>query len=324
MTETDVPNPQPEPARRRSLAPLLAVLLVVAAVAALGLAARRDLLPHPAGAPVADDVAQLRQDVAALRQRVEDLEGRPSASPPADVQALAARLAALESGRPASAPEDVKGLGGRLAQLEKTAADAASLLHLADRVGAVEAKTRDLETRHASDAAMLLAVGQLRNAVDMAGPFDPELRAAAALAAKDAEALRLLEMLKPRAGAGIPVRATLTDRFTALEPAIIRAEMLPDNNGWWRQTLDRLMRVVTIRREDGNAEGGNAAAVAARAQAHLARGDLAAAAAECEQLTEGAARVAAPWLDDARARLTADRALSELTAHAVAALGARK
>jgi len=323
MTESDAPStPEAANKRRRLLLPFLVLLLVVAAAGIAGLLAWREIAPRPpaAAAPWADDVDRLRQEVAALRQRVQDLERNPAP----DLSALSARLAALEAARPATAPEDVKGIGGRLAQLERTSADAASLLHLADRVGVVEAKARDLEAHHASGAALLLAVGQLRAAVDQAGPFDAELRAVGALAGKDPATELPLSALKPRALSGIAARSTLADRFAALEPALIRSELLPAENGWWRQTLDRLMRVVTVRREDGSAEGGNAAAVAARAQAHLTAGDLAAAVGECEHLGEGPARVAAPWLDEARARLAADRALSELTAHAVAFLGARQ
>ena len=54
-------------------------------------------------------------------------------------------------------------------------------------------------------------------------------------------------------------------------------------------------------------------------------GDLfenAGAVAEVESLQGGPADQAANWLADARARLAADKAVSELTAHVVAAIGA--
>jgi len=306
---------------------LVAVPLLI--VAALGAAAltvwpRVERLLSGAG-DLAPQVEALRQDLAATRAQVADLAARPAALAAPDGQ-LERRLAAVEAAQSAVSPhlaEEVKALADRVAELQKTAADAAAVLRLADRLAKAEADLRELQARRSSAAAQLLAIGQLRAAVDQALPFDAEWRAVKALTLDDAEADRVLAPLKSLAQAGIPSRSTLVDRFDRLEPAIIRAESLPEGDGWWRQSLNRLMTVVTVRREDGDAEGAAAAAVVARTRARLVANDLAAAIAEAEHLTAGPAAVARPWLDDARARLVADQSLSELTAQAVAAIGAR-
>ena len=77
-----------------------------------------------------------------------------------------------------------------------------------------------------------------------------------------------------------------------------------------------------LTRFDGAEGGESPAAVVARAQAALAAGDLAQAVAELDTLTNGPAEQAAPWLTDAKARLAATGAVSDLTAHVVAAVGA--
>ncbi len=340
MTDSDPTPPDATPpgeaapaARRRRRWPwVAAVLLVVLAVAGGGGVAAwpwiaRMMEPPPAGPTVADlatEIATLNDQMAALRLRLGQVEARrpdlakgESGLEPR-VAALEAALAARPDSRLAG---EVKAQGDRLAAVEKTAADAATVLRLVDRIDKVEAAVHDLQARHGSAGALLLAVGQLRQAVDMALPFDAELRIVVALAPKPAEAAALVAPLRPRAAAGIPGRPALVARFTTLEPAIVRAEILPEGDGWWPRTLARLAALVSVRREDGDAEGQSAAAVAARVEARLAEGDLAAAVAEAGGLSGGPATVAAPWLDDARARLAADQALSQLAALAAAAAG---
>ena len=334
MTESDAQISPPTGATaptarpKRGAGPMIALFLLLVVIAALAAAA---LLAWPRlESLMAGDRPQieaLRQELAATRAQVADLASRPVAPAPVPDLELERRLAAVERTQPAAAPhlaEEVKALSERLTDVQKTAADAAAVLRLADRVAKVEGDLREVQARRSSAAAQLLAIGQLRSALDQALPFDAEWRAVKALSPDDAEASRVLTVLKPQAQTGIATRATLVDRFSRLEPAIIRAEALPAGDGWWRQSLNRLMTVVTIRREDGEADGSGAAAVVARVRARLAGNDFAAAIAEAEHLTDGPAAMAKPWLDESRARLAADQSLSELTAQAVAAIGARQ
>jgi hypothetical protein len=337
---SDVPAPDAPasdvPAKpRRRLPRIAAVVLVLLVAAAVGGVVAwpwlaEMLQPPPAGptsAELAGRIATLDNDLAALRLRLGQLENRQPPVAAANDAGLERRVAALEAAlaarpaAPAHLADDVKAQGDRLAVVEKNAADAATVLRLADRVDKAEAALRDLQSRRSSAGALLLAVGQLRQAVDMALPFDAELRAVKALAPPQAETEAALAALRPRAATGIPGRPALAARFTLLEPAIVRAEVLPDGDGWWPRTLNRLMTLVTVRREDGSAGGDGAAELAARAEARLAEGDFAAAVAEAGHLTGGPQAVAAQWLDDARARLAADQALTELAAGAIASSG---
>ncbi len=343
IAEPDVP--EPEAAKGRSWMPVAAAVAVmmVAGAAALVWSEMRpemDLPPSPVlpgvshlPSPPSAAGGDLAAELAATRDRLHALEARlavPSQAP-VELAPLENRLAQAETALralqaqpqvPAKLVEEVEGLGKAVAELKRTSADAAAVLRLADRVEKVEAGFRDMQARRSSAAALLLAVGQVREAVAAALPYDGELRALKVLAGGNAEMAAPLETLKARAATGIPTLPVLTARLTAQAPTIIRAQVLPEQQGWWRQTLDRVASLVTIEREDGNAAGTSPAAILARAQAALVVGDLPAAAAEIEGLSGGPAEQAAPWLADAKARIAANKALSELTAQVVAAVGA--
>ena len=225
-------------------------------------------------------------------------------------------------------PADLTAMQERLNRLEHNGADAASVLRLVDRIDRLEAGLRALENRRKGDAAPLLAITLLKEAVDKGGAFDLELHSLKLLAPDDAEVDAAVTRLRPLAASGIPALDTLTSRLHGLDGAIIRAEWMPADTedgltGWRRRVLERLMQVVTLRREDGEAEGTNAPAILARAEADLARADLADAVREMQGLSTQAAAIAKPWTNDAQARLDADRILSGLAAQAIASAGAK-
>lgn len=345
IAEPDVPESEAEAVKGRSWMPVAAAVAVmmVAGAAALVWSEMRPEMDLPQS-PVLPGVShlpspptaaggELAAELAATRDRLHALEARlavPSQAP-VELAPLENRLAQAETALralqaqpqvPAKLVEEVEGLGKAVAELKRTSADAAAVLRLADRVEKVEAGFRDMQARRSSAAALLLAVGQVREAVAAALPYDGELRALKVLAGGNAEMAAPLETLKARAATGIPTLPVLTARLTAQAPTIIRAQVLPEQQGWWRQTLDRVASLVTIEREDGNAAGTSPAAILARAQAALTVGDLPAAVVEIEGLSGGPAEQAAPWLADAKARIAANKALSELTAQVVAAVGA--
>jgi hypothetical protein len=274
--------------------------------------------PTPAPAPV-PELAQLRAELDATRDRLTALEARVGrlAETPQPSAAATPQL-------PPRLAEEVDALGRQLADLKRTAADSGAVLRLADKVEQLDGAVRELATRRSSGAALLLATAQLREAIDRGMPFDAELRGLRALAPQDDDVAKVAEALKARSAAGIPTRAVLEHRFDALAPQIVRAEALPTAEGWWRQAANRLLSLVVIRREDGAEAGDGAAAVVARAGQRLRQDDLGGAARELGVLTGAPAEVAAPWMADALARLGADHATSELTAHAVALTGAGK
>lgn len=346
--EAGAEAPPAAPKPKSSWGGLVALVVLLLAVAAAAVTFPRwvERLPalfsgSPASSPQretatpAGDMEMLRAELAATRERVRHLESRLSQLPESQSVAGAAsadRVAALENAVralerqpqiPARLAEDVDALGRQVAELKKTSADAAAVLRLADRIEQAEAGLRDMQSRRSSGAALLLAVGQLREAVNRGHSYDAELRALRALAPQDEAVVQAADVLKDRAAAGIPVRAALAERFEVLAPQVVRAEMLPQADTWWRETLNRLLSLVTVRREDGSAAGDGAAAVVARAKGRLDQNDLSGAARELGRLTGGPAEAAGPWVADARSRSSAEGVLSELTAHTLALVGTR-
>ena len=291
-----------------------------------------------------------RADAARLDARIAALETRPAPSPPPPdrriaplverVEALSGRLAALEgapaparapSGAPSgeSSAEAAAALGRmteRIARLE-AALEAAGDPRLAEKVESAGARVDGIEAelkrlaaaeRTRKGDALLLAVGQLREAA--AGPraFDAELQLVLKAAGGDAGIEDAAGLLAAVAAAGIPTRAALENRFPALAAKAAQSALAPEDGDWLDRTASRLSRVVTIRRVGEGAEQGEGAlAVIARAESRLAAGDLAAAAAALDGLDGAPGKAFDDWRKAAAARAAADAAIARLSRRAV-------
>jgi hypothetical protein len=78
---------------------------------------------------------------------------------------------------------------------------------------------------------------------------------------------------------------------------------------------------ISIRRIGADVPGDEPGAVLARAEAAMQQGDLAAAIKEVETLPATSRNAFAGWLDDARARASANDTLSKLESTVLASLG---
>ncbi|HLN22915.1 MAG TPA: mitofilin family membrane protein, partial [Patescibacteria group bacterium] len=209
--------------------------------------------------------------------------------------------------------EDLTRLNGAIDGLRRAMPPEGTILRLAERAEQAEKAVRDVAAQQQSAQALLLVVGQLREAIDRGDPYDIELRAARRIA--PAEEAPSLDALTASASTGVARRDALVADFPALASAIVRAEFAPDGN-FWQRALNKLTALVNIRRIDGT--GADTAAIVARAEARVKDGDLAKAVQELSALQGAPAQVAAPWLKSAGARVAADRTLSQLAATAAA------
>lgn len=267
--------------------------------------------PPPDLAPLLREIESLKASVATLDQ------ARPETPAPAvdmaaieaqtraALQPLGSRLDALEARLQASGTES-KGLGD-------------SLQALGTRIATIEA-TRTEGDAMGRRAALIVGLQLLRSAVERGAPFVAELTAARALGAEAAG----LQPLEAAASAGLPTRAQLAQRFTALAPALMRAApQAPAAGGGLIDRLAASAQGLVRVRPVGETAGDDAGATIARAEAKLARGDLAGALADVEKLPAPVLAAAKDWVAEARARLAADNALQGLTSQALAALGSR-
>jgi uroporphyrinogen-III synthase len=312
------------------------------------------LLPAPAASATAaletqmtllrNKLTTVQGEVRALQSRVGVLEQTPKAMPapasdpstPANTTAepapmamagkLDQRLSALETmlnGRHGTMVEMVQTLRQDLDELKASRATASALLTLSDRVNGLESAVEKAVSRQDRALAFLLAVGQLRAAIEGGRGFDDELKTVQAMAPADLDVAAQVTGFAGHALSGVPTLTHLQQSFAPLGAQVIRASALPDETAdWWNRTVDRLLTVITIRRIDGDAVGSGPAAVVSRAEALLNAGSLAEAVAEMSALTGAPAEAASAWMSQAQARLAADKALNALTGTALAALTA--
>ncbi len=266
-----------------------------------------------AQAAAAERVAALASAVEALRSS----QGEAAATKAALTQ-LKQRvdtIAAQSSAGAATATAETQKIQQELAQSRAENQD------LGDRLAAVQHQVQAQGNADRNGSVLVLALLQLREAVEAARPFAAEYAAFKDAAAGDPDLTAAAEPLSDAAGSGVASLAALRHGLTDLAAQITTAaKPTAGKLRWWREALDRLQGLVTIRHVGGKAETGPEAAIAA-AQAALAQNDLAGAVEPVEGLTGADAEAARPWLRLARRRLAAQAALTHLQALATARLG---
>ncbi len=298
-----------------------------------------------------------QSDAAQLGTRIEALETRPAPGPPAPdkridplvekVDALGGRLDRLERVAAATAgtPSAAEGAGtsptlaALLAENARLAAElgrmteriarleAAGDPELAGKVEAAGARVEGIEAdlkrlsesgRTRKGDALLLAVGQLREAASGSRPFDVELQLVLKAATGEAGIGEAAGPLAAFSRESVPTRAALKAQFPGLAARAAQAALAPEEGSWLNRTAARLSRVVTVRRVGQGAERGEGALAAiARAENRLAAGDLAAAAAALEGLEGAPDEIFGEWREGAGARATIDVAIARLSRRAI-------
>jgi uroporphyrinogen-III synthase len=280
-----------------------------------------------AGGP---QVAELRQQVEQLSgrldratDRLETLAGRVAAGGTDGASAGEAAPAGASVQRLEALASQVDELSSQVAQVSETAARQETTQALAERLSAVEQQAQQLAQRRQADgagaadtvrpAAQALAVAELRDALRFSSPFAEQLEAVRQVVADDAALSATLDALQPMAAEGVPTRAELSSAFDRAAADAVAADMGASRDGMLGGVLRRLNDVITVRRVDASAEGDSADARLARAETKLAAGDLQDAVAIVEQLPEPAKGEMQSWLQQARSRIAAEQALSQLS-----------
>ena len=262
-------------------------------------------LGQMAGENNAAALAALSAEVDDLKTRVVDLADSPSgpSNRPAISKAVAVQTqqTAALAGENQELRQTLAALQARLEQLERTAQGAALV-----------------RQKFVAGEGLVLAVGQLSQAVLAGGPYSAALAAVTALGDEDAAVPATAVALVPMAKAGIASPRALSDSFADMTRAVLQADH-SESNGFWRRTLHQVTSLVTVRRV-GEVDGMEADAILARAERRLGAGELAAAADLIAELDGPAGAAAADWLGQARSRLAALAALAELQSRAIAGL----
>jgi len=316
----DAARPAPVVGSKRDGIAIAAIVLAVASLAVAGsVPFWLPLLTAPNGEAALDQrlaaasaaLASQEARLARIEARVQQLGAMPDQAPA--IAALGDRVGALER-----RPDSFAAAQDAVAQSRRDAAAASARLDAIDAQVARLAATPVQEP--SSDRLLLLAIEELRASVAGSGPFAGALAATEALARGNDAAIAALAPLEAWAATGIPSTALLAHQFTAdIAPAILNAAApKSESDDWDERVLSAVRRLVVIRRVDDRSDP--TAVAVKRAEAALATGDLAGAAAAVKSLS-GLPAAAAPWLDEAGRRLAAEDALGKLTQMIAAKLG---
>jgi hypothetical protein len=299
-------------------------------------------------------------DLAPIESRLSKLESAPApAGDAAALGALDARIKTLEE-RKVETPPDLGDLPSRVARLEESMnalAETAKEGGSVPDAAALDAKIGDLEQRLQGKIDSALAAQQGESATDLKG-LQKEVEALKAKLGALAEAhlagdtsdlapqlttldqrIAKLETALPElskslipdpgdlgalpshAETGVPTVAELSANLTKLAEASAAPPTAPAETSILDSMMASAKSAISIRRVGADVTGDEPAAMLARAEASLQQGDLEAAIKEVETLPAPTRDAFAHWLDDARARVSANDSLSKLESTVLASLG---
>ncbi len=274
---------------------LIGSLLTLAALAGLAITER----PRLQAWLVGDELSRLANRQAELQARLD--QPAPIAVLPDDLGQHLARIDA------------------DLIQLHRSIPPEGLLVQLSARTEAAERSIREVTESQATAQALLLIVGQLRAAVDRGDSYELELAALRRLL--PAEDASMIAPLAATAAQGIPRHDQLRQTWPAVTEHLLDQENAAVGPGLWPVVWRHLQKLIAIRRMDG--KGNDAEAVLARAEAALDKDDWDQMVAELRGLPGPFAATAAPWLEQADARVAADHALAKVTAWAASRISGR-
>jgi len=283
-------------------------------------------------------VGNVKQMIAATGVGAESEEARQS------FQRIAERLADLEKRGGA-----VADLTQRLSNMEAVGTGDADLAikraeeanqRLNEAVSNIESRLTEFEnqrgqpatedagaTAAATATAMVLAISQLRKTILSGQPFDKDLEAIQAVSDDDHGMKAALLVLGKHATSGVATLADLRERFSQTAGSIVAAAGKTQGGSWIENAANRLRSFIAIRQIDGNAPESSVDSYVLRAESSLKASDLQGAVKALEGLEKASplsAKAASDWIAAARARLSAERAVSSLHVYAVSLIAAAK
>jgi hypothetical protein len=263
-----------------------------------------------------DGLAQLAREVAAgtnapLTQRLAVLEAQLKSNAGAAAPALSAltdRMEAMAASPQGQAEwqsaisdlrDTVTGLSGRTDNIDTALAEARA------QNDALGRTLSQVSGNDVGAAAMLLALTNLRGAVDRQAPFQQDLELLKGVSDADPALAESLDKLAPYAQSGIMSPAALKGALQASANDIITAKLRGEDVSMKEKFMLHLKSLLSIRK-DGVADGSGAEQeLIQTASRQLDSGDVAGAMATLQQLQGPSAQAAAPWQAQAQGTLVA-------------------
>lgn len=267
-------------------------------------------------------------DAAALDAKIGDIEQKlqgkidsalaaQQASNATGLEALQGEVAALKAKLGALAEANLAGDSSDLAP-QLTTLDQ-RIAKLEEAIPALST-AMDKSAASAKSGAAAISFANLRDAVSAGRPYAAELAALQSLMPDAGD----LGALPSHAETGIPTVAELARNLekTAEASAAPAPQQAPAETSFLDSMIASAKSAVSVRRIGADTTGSEPSAVLTRAKAALDQGDLAAAIKEVEALPTPARDAFTGWVDDARARLSANATLNTLEITVLASFGA--
>jgi len=255
-----------------------------------------------------EEKARAQTELEKALSRIDDLENRL-----AEVRTLASAVTSSSGGEVDLAP-----ILSRIDGLEqKDRETSGEVAALNDKVDSIASKGPG-----SAGSGVVLAVAQLRDAALSGRPYAAQLDALKSVAADSPEIIAAASRLNGGAAQGLPTIDALQAQFSAIAGDIV-AQARTGGGDWMQQAAGKLSSLVSLRRTDGGS-GNPVEDAVANIEHNLAQRDMTSAVKTADALAETldgeAKRILEPWLLDAKARATAERALDAMHASALAAL----
>ncbi len=253
----------------------------------------------------------------ALTDRVAALESEIAANQTPDVAPLFIRLDALDQAvvalqsRAATSVTDPAALAALQAQIDALKSGGIAESVVADARTAIDTKLAEAEAKFAAlkieveamaaIAAKSAALRQLLAALDSGAPFAATLLD-----------MSLPAVLADNAAAGLPTQQSLRNTFPDAARNALDAALKANMGESWTERVTAFLRDQTGARSLTPRDGSHPDAVLSRAEAALAKGDLATALSEIATLPPESQAAMVDWLTDANLRQEAALAVQSL------------
>lgn len=256
-------------------------------------------------APLEAQIETLTQSMNELSARIEALEARPAeTTTPEDITAVYdSEIAQLREDLDAEQSELRQSIEAERSRLRETIeSQRAEIQTLLENARSVEEATADA----ARDAAVQAALTRISTAVANGNPFAAAVQELEAAGVSD-----IPEALRQSAENGVATLANLQDRFPDAARSALSAARVAGGDTSETGVAGFLRRQLGAR-SVAPRDGTDPDAVLSRAEAAVRDGRLTDALAEIETLPEPAQAAMQEWLQDARARQSAEAATEEL------------
>jgi len=255
-----------------------------------------------------EEKARAQAELEKALSRIDDLENRL-----AEVRSLASAVTSSSGGEVDLAPI-LSRIDGLEQKDRETIGEVAALNEKVDSIAS--------KGPGSAGSGVVLAVAQLRDAALSGRPYAAQLDALKSVASDSPDIIAAASRLNDGAAQGLPTIDALQTQFSAIAGDIV-AQARTGGGDWMQQAAGKLSSLVSLRRTDGDS-GNPVEDAVANIEHNLAQREMASAVKTANALAETldgeAKRILEPWLLDAKARATAERALDAMHASALAAL----